>query len=204
MDTNIKSPVTPNRQPPTLKSGAKNKKSMHDLLYIGLFVIGLFAIMAVMLQIFFKNSFCSSEKDVEKMAVETLRIKTGNPEGFKVTAVSSLDSVYVNRYCPEHEIVELSQKYLEYSLQMMRDSRDRSVAEDLSDMTSYRRFARGFDALELFNEMLQRPQGEFCGWRMRLRYSYLDDRKNECESEMWMIFDKDKRYIYNSFEFPVL
>ncbi|MCM1491463.1 MAG: hypothetical protein NC095_11675 [Muribaculum sp.] len=204
MDTNISSPGRPELQHPLPASGKKKKKCLPDLICIGLFVIGLFAIIAVMMQMILKGSFCHGERDVEKMAVETLRIKTGNPEGFKVTAVSSLDSVYVNRYCPEHEIVELSQKYLEYSLQMMRDSRDRSVAEDLSDMTSYRRFARGSDALELFNEMLQRPQGEFCGWRMRLRYSYLDDRKNECESEMWMIFDKDKRYIYNSFEFPVL
>lgn len=203
METNIKS--SNNIQPDSGKPKPVDKKRecVQKMLFIGLFVIGAIALIAVVSGMCL-SSFCSKDRKVEKMAVESLRMRAGDPKDFKVTAISKMDSIFVNRYCPEHETIELSQKYLDYTLAMMQASANKESLDDDFPMIDYKKFTKASDALDVFNEMLQRPQGEFMGWRMRLRYSYTDENSNPSESEAWLMFDRDKKFIFHYFEFPML
>lgn len=181
----------------------KKRECVQKMLFIGLFVVGAIILIAVVGSMCF-SSFCSKDKKVEKMAVESLRMKAGNPRDFKVTAISKMDSIFVNRYCPEHETMELSQKYLDYTIKMMEASANKDVLDDAGSMIDYKKFSKASDALDVFNEMLQKPKGEFMGWRMRLRYTYTDENNRPSESEAWLMFDRDKKFIFHSFEFPML
>lgn len=203
MNTNINS--SNNIQPESGNPGPSDKKRecVQKMLFIGLFVVGAIILIAVVSGMCF-SSFCSKDKKMEKMAVESLRMKAGNPKDFKVTAISKMDSIFVNRYCPEHETVELSQKYLDYTIRMMEASANKDALDDAASMVDYKKFSKASDALDVFNEMLQKPKGEFMGWRMRLRYSYTDENNRPSESEAWLMFDRDKKFIFHSFEFPML
>lgn len=180
---------------------SKRKKCIQQIIYLCLFVFGVLMLAIVAMQMCVKGTFCKGNTGIENKAVESLKLKKGNPEGFKVIAISELDSVFVNRYCPEHETIELSQKYLDLTFKMMDEDFN---LEDNNHVLNLKRYSEASDAISLFNEMLERPQGEHIGWRLKMRYSYLDESKNECNSEVWMIFDKDKKFIYNTFEFPLL
>lgn len=203
MNTNINSTDNIKTNSGMPKNVDKKRECIQKMIFVGLFVVGAIILIAVVSGMCF-SSFCSNDKKVEKMAVESLRMRTGNPKDFKVTAISKMDSIFVNRYCPEHETIELSQRYLDYTIAMMQASADKESLDDADPMIDYKKFTKASDALDVFNEMLQKPQGEFMGWRMRLRYSYTDENDKPSESEAWLMFDRDKKFIFHSFEFPML
>lgn len=182
----------------------KTLKKKSDALVIGLFIFGLLVLLAVGVHMILKSSF--SSKGTEKLAVEALKMKAGYPEDFKVTAISNLDSVFQNRYCPDYEVYDLSQKYLDRYLLLLDFSED-SMDKDKGNpklLKDFKSFSRASETIDLFNEMLKKPQGDFCGWRLRMRYTCLDENKEPRESEAWLIFDRNKKHIINSFEFPIL
>lgn len=184
-------------------SGIKKNSLLQKSFWLGLFAFGLAVLVIVLLSFLFSGK-CGSDK-AEDVAISALRLKSQDPDGIKILAVSKPDSVFQNRFCPDHEVMEMSEKFLQVSLNLMQDS---SLKESHLDNPAYlakmERYAEHSSSIERLNNMLENEPGKFCGWRVRIRYAAKDKSDTPYTSETWFIFDKDKKHILNSFEIPIL
>lgn len=180
----------------------KKKEIAQKLLWGALSILGLIILFSAFIMICCGGS---KKNEIERTTVKALKIKLGFPSSLKVLAISDPDSVFTNRVCPEYELMELSERFLEYSMKIMEDSQ-----EGLRDSESkaYRckmdRYTDSSVALNTLNEMMERPEGKHCGWRVKIRYQSVDDSNTPYISEAWFIFDKDKKHILNSFDISLL
>lgn len=183
---------------------SKKKTFLQQGIIIALFSFGILALaFMVVLMLLPSNPFCKDKKSMEKTAIEALKMKVDTPSSLKVLAVSEPDSVFQNRYCSDAESMELSQRFLEFSIKMMQDSpTDLEKMDDPGYLAKMQRYTEGTEALSLINAMSQREQGDFAGWRIRLKYAATDRHNNFYESEVWMIFDKSKKHILKTLEIP--
>lgn len=175
------------------------------------FIWGALSVIGVIILLVAAVIICTSEgkalkkSEAEKTAINALKLKISNPASLKVLDISAPDSVFVNRMCPEYEIMELSEKFLQYSLNIMQDSQENLIG---NENTAYRckmdRYSESSMSINALNDMLEKPQGDYCGWRVKVRYQAMDDSDTPYTSETWLIFDKDKKHILNSFDFSLL
>lgn len=184
----------------------KGKSLAQQCIILALFSFGIIALACVVIVMLLpSNPFCKGKKDMEKTAIEALKIKVDNPSSLQVLAVSEPDSVFQNRYCSEAESMELSQRFLDYSIKMMNETpEDFGKMEDPRYMDKMQRFSEGSNTLSLLNSMAEREPGDFIGWRLRIRYAAKDINGNPYLSEIWMIFDRNKKHILKTLEIPSL
>ena len=168
-----------------------------SIMGVGILVVSFFLILMT-------DSGSSKKSEAEKTAIKALQIKLGNPSSLKILDISAPDSVFINRICPDYEVMELSERFLEYSLNIMQDSQ---TGLDDAESKSYRcrmdRYTESSGNLNTLNSMMERPQGEYCGWRLKVKYQTVDDSNTPYVSEAWFIFDKDTKHILNSFDISI-
>lgn len=168
-------------------------------------VIGIFILLAAIAIIVASNCRTLKKTEAEKIAVNALRLKLDNPSTLKVLDISNPDSVFTNRMCPEYEVMELSERFLEYSMNIMRESQT-NFQEDYN--ATYRcrmeRYTESSNALNTLNSMLEKSQGKHCGWRIKVKYQAVDDSDTPYTSEVWFILDKERKHILNSFDISLL
>jgi len=182
----------------------KCKNNCEKYIIAGVLCLGLAMFAFVGAKMICSGGFCGSKTDpTEKMAIETLRMKLGNPESLKILAVSKPDSVFQNRYCPEAEAIELSSIYLDYTMQLMDSTMSESFYEDY-ESEKMKRLSDASQSISILNDMLEREQGKFCGWRVRVKYELAEENQEKFESMAWFIFDPEKKLIYKTFDFPLL
>lgn len=181
---------------------------MGNGLIIGLFVLGLCLMSVVLVHMIVKNSFCSPQKESEKMAIDMMKKRLNNPSDFKVISISQMDSIFQNRFCPEYETQQLTEDYYNLSNSsistLINSLSDKEHAEDKGLLADMYKYSGAMENVNFFNELLEKPQGDFCGWRMKMKYSYTDENNILQNTESWLIFDVDRRFIFKTFEFPVL
>lgn len=181
------------------------QKVARKCFWFGLSIIAIFILVAALIFIVANNTCSLKKTDIEKTAIKALQLRLGNPESLKILDISSPDSVFVNRFCPEYEMMELSQKFLEYSMNILQDSQ--AGLKD-SESVAYRckmdRYAECSNSLNTINSMMEKPEGKHCGWRVKVRYQNIDDSETPYISESWFIFDKEKKHILNSLEISIL
>ena len=183
----------------------KKRKIAQKCFWFSLSIIGIILLFVTF--IFVCSSDCKSSKQrrMEKSAVDALKLKITNPSSIEILDISVPDTVFHNRICPEYETVALSEKFLEYSLNVMQN-----YQENFFDMenSAYRcqmnRYNESSKTLQALNDMMSRPQGPHCGWRLKIKYKAIDESESPYVSETWFIFDKDKKHILNSYNISIL
>ncbi len=174
-------------------------------LWGGLSIFAVFILVVAVIFIIAKQTCSLKKTETEKTAIKALQLRLGNPEVLKILDISAPDSVFLNRICPEYEVIELSEKFLEYSMNLMKDSQ--SELRDLESV-AYRckmdRYAESSNTLNTLNNMLEKSEGEHCGWRVKVKYQTKDDSETSYTAESWFIFDKEKKHILNSFDISLL
>lgn len=172
--------------------------------YLIVFALTLAAILWVM---FDKPKYASKKKEYEQVAIEALRMKADNAESVTISEMSEqLDSVYQNRYCQEPELADLSEKYMLHCAEMIKAAptslEDYKADEERKCMLD--RLSEASESLGLLNDMILKPKGDFCGWRLKVRYKAKDSSGQSFDSETWFIFDKNKKHILTSLDIPIL
>lgn len=196
------------KQSPVKSSEDIQRENRHKIaqkfLWGALSVIGIIILLVAVLVICTSEGKCIKKSEAEKIAINALRLKT-DQSSLKVLEVSDPDSVFINRLCPEYELMDLSERFLQYSLQIMQDSQEGFFGkENTAYQCMMNRYSETSNALNTLNSMLEKPQGEHCGWRVKVKYNSVDDSKTPYTSEAWFIFDKDQKHILNSFDISVL
>lgn len=185
----------------------REKKRMiaRKFMWGALSVIGIIILLVAFVLICTSEGRSLKKTETENTAINALKLKAGHPDSIRILDISMPDSVFENRMCPEYEIMELSEKFLEYSLNIMQTSpQDRYGENSIAYRCKMDRYADSSNALNTLNAMLEKPQGKHCGWRVKVRYSALDDSDTSYISEAWFIFDKDKKHVLNSFDISLL
>lgn len=181
------------------------QKIARKLLWSSLGIIGVGILVVSFFLILMTDSGSSKKSEAENTAINALQIKLGNPSSLKILRISTPDSVFINRMCPEYEVMDLSERFLEYSLNIMQDSQTGlNDAESKSYRCRMDRYAESSNTLNTLNSMMEKPEGEYCGWRLKVKYQTVDDSNTPYISEAWFIFDKDQKHILNSFDICLL
>ena len=178
----------------------KEKKALMQMIVITLFLVGLLALIITCFCIFCKGT---PKKDLGKTAVEALMLRSDNPATVTVLEVSTTDSIYENRYCSEKEIIEMSQKFLQYSIQLM-SSDSRGDYNDPAFISMTERYSAEAENIDRLNTMLANPKGKFCGYKVGIKYKAIDKREIPFTTEAWFIFDKNQEHIIDYLELPLL
>ena len=145
----------------------------------------------------------SKKSEDERTVRNALRLKHGD-NTLKILDISEPDSVFYNRMCPEDEVMELSERFLTYSMTIMQDSQTELLADgNVAYRCKMDRFSDTSNAINSLNEMLEKPAGRHCGWRVKARYQTVDDSNTPYVAETWFIFDRRKKHIINSFDFYI-
>lgn len=173
------------------------------ILWTFLSVVGIIILVIAFIIICTTQGGSIKKSETEKIAINALKQKLENPSSLKVLDISVPDSVFYNRICPEYETMELSERFLQYSLDIMQKSQTGKY-EDESYRCSMERFTESSNLLNYLNESLDKPQGQHCGWRVKVKYKATDETDTPYTSETWFIFDKDKKHILNSFDISIL
>ena len=172
-------------------------------LWGGLSIIAICILVAAFFIIVAKGAGLK-KTETEKTAVNALRLKMGNPSSLKILDISTPDSVYVNRMCPDFEAMELSERFLEYSLNIMRAQQPDIQADNKAYRCQMDRYTESSTSLNALNSMLEKPQGAHCGWRVKIRYQAVDESDTPYVSEVWYIFDREQKHILKSFDICLL
>ncbi len=185
----------------------KEVRQAQKLMWLGLSLVGIIMLLVATAVIILTSDRIKplKKREIEKTAVDALKIKLDNPSSLKVLDISEPDSVFTNRLCPENEMMELSERFLRYSLNIIQDSQEGNFKDD-NDSYLYLmdRFSESSNAITKINNMLEKPQGNHCGWRVKVKYQAIDKSNTPFTSEAWFIFDKEKNHILNSFDISVL
>ncbi len=184
----------------------KNKQKIaNKFLWGALSVIGIIILLVAFVLICTSQGRSLKKTETETTAINALKLRVKNPSTLKVLDISLPDSVYENRMCPEYEIMELSERFLEYSINIMQSSPDVRFGENnIAYRCQMDRFAESSNSLNILNAMLEKPMGKHCGWRVKVKYQAIDDSETPFISESWFIFDMEKKHILNSFDISLL
>ena len=167
--------------------------------------LSIVGVLILFVAIIAMTGHCSKKTDVERALTNSLKVKKGNPSSLKILDISEPDSVFFNRMGPDFEIMGLSEKFLQYSMNIMQESETDML---LNGNQAYRckmeRYSATSNALNELNAMLEKPAGRHCGWRVKAKYQTIDEAGTPYVAETWFIFDKRKKHILNSFEFCIL
>lgn len=183
----------------------KKTKFAQSILWGALSIVGIIILIFACILICADQDKSVKKKETDKTVINALKIGLSNPSSLKVLEISSPDSVFVNRMCPEYELMELSEKFLEYSLNIMQESQEGFLE---GSNKAYRckmdRYTVCSNSLNTLNNMLEKPQGSHSGWRIKVKYQTIDDSDTPYVAEKWFIFDKDKKHILNHFDIALL
>ena len=180
----------------------KKRDIQRKLLWGALSIVAIMILFGAFIMLCCGNR--SKKSEDERTVRYALQLKHGdNP--LKILDISEPDSVFFNRMCPEEEVMELSERFLNYSMNIMQESQT-ELLNDVND--AYRckmdRFSSTSNAINSLNGMLEKPAGKHCGWRVKARYQTTDDSGTPYVTETWFIFDKRKKHILNSFDICIL
>lgn len=174
-----------------------------ECFWMGLFAFGLVVLSILLISFLFKGK-CTGDK-AETTAIAALKMQVEKPQTLKILHVSKPDSVFRNRLCPDHEVIEMSSRFLDYSMTLMDDPENmKSDFKNPAYMAAMERFSENSATMEKLNRMLESEPGEFCGWRVKVNYTANDRSNTTYKAEKWFIFDKNKTHILNSFDVPML
>lgn len=184
----------------------KKAKFAQKILWSALSVVGIIILMIACFLICTNHGESVKKKETDKTVINALKIGLTNPSSLKVLEISSPDSVFVNRMCPEYELMEMSEKFLEYSLNMMQESQEGFLEGNNNKAFRCKmdRYSVSSNTLNTLNNMLEKPQGSHSGWRVKVKYQTRDDSDTPYVAETWFIFDKDKKHILNHFDIALL
>lgn len=142
----------------------------------------------------------SKKSEDERTVRNALRLKYGD-NTLKILDISEPDSVFYNRMCPEDEVMELSERFLTYSMTIMQDSQTELLTQGNDECKcKMDRYSATSNTLNILNKMLEKPAGKHCGWRVKVKYQTVDDSGTPYVTETWYIFDRRKKHIINSFD----
>ncbi len=179
----------------------RDQKLARRFLWGALSIIGIIILLVAFIILCTANGRGIKKTETEKIAINALSLKVDNPSSLKVLDISKPDSVFGNRMCPEYELMELSERFLEYSLNIMQSSPEERVGENnAAYVCKMNRYSESSNALNSLNAMLEKPQGSHCGWRVKVKYQAIDNSDTPYISEAWLIFDKEKKHVLNSFD----
>ena len=180
----------------------KKKEIQRKLFWGTLCIVGIVVLFGAFILLCCGSGSKKSEE--ERTVRSALRLKHGEAP-LKILDISKPDSVFYNRMCPEEEVMELSERFLNYSMNIMQESQTELLAEGNG---AYRykmdRFTATSNAINSLNGMLEKPAGKHCGWRVKARYQTVDDSGTPYVTETWFIFDRRKKHIINSFDICIL
>lgn len=181
------------------------RKIASKFLWCALSVIGIIILLTAFVCIISGQGRNLKKSKAEEIALNALKLNVDNASSLKILDISEPDSVFVNRLCPEHELMELSEKFLEHSLNIMQNSQYEDFETDNSAYKcKMERYSESSNALNTLNTMLDRPQGQHNGWRVKVKYQAVDDSDTPYISEAWFIFDLTKNHIIKSFDISLL
>lgn len=184
----------------------KEVKQAQKIMWLGFSLVAIILLFVATAVILLTSDSGSIKKtDTEKTVVNALKFKLDNPSSLKVLNISDPDSVFFNRICPEQETMEIAERFLRYSINLMQDSKDRNLKEgNDAYLCSMDRYSESSNAINKISNMLENPQGEHCGWRVKVKYQAVDKSNTPFISEAWFIFDKEQKHILNSFDITIL
>lgn len=186
-------------------SDKKKQKIANKFLWGALSVIGIIILLVAFVLICTAQGRSLKKTETETTAINALKLRVDNPSSLKVLEISLPDSVFENRMCPEYEIMDLSERFLDYSLNIMQSSPGERFGENnIAYRCQMDRYAESSSSLNTLNAMLEKPMGKHCGWRVKVKYQAIDDSDTPFISEAWFIFDLEKKHVLNSFDISLL
>lgn len=211
MNENLKNnnqPANEMRIPKLEPIKPSKKKWLKDLFWCILGSVGVFILFVALIWMYLSPvKQATKKKDYEKAAIESIRMNAVEPESVKITSVSEkLDSVFANRLCPEYELEELTEYFMQKTVELMQLQGNTTLDnyDDPKRQSLFDSFSVASTSIGEMNELMTKPKGEFCGWRLKVEYSSVDKHGQPFKSEKWLIFDKDKKHILKSFDIPIL
>ena len=179
----------------------KKRDIQRKLLWGALSIVAIMILFGAFIMLCCGNR--SKKSEDERTVRYALQLKHGdNP--LKILDISEPDSVFFNRMCPEDEVMELSERFLTYSMTIMQESQTELLTQGNDECKcKMDRYSATSNTLNILNKMLEKPAGKHCGWRVKARYQTVDDSNTPYVAETWFIFDRRKKHIINSFDFYI-
>lgn len=147
-------------------------------------------------------NICSTPR---ALAVEALPYYVANATEIKIRSVSEPDSIFENQFLSSDEqmyitdrIIELSNKLEEIVENGPDIISDAAFYELVNRQTKVRAFMMRLPAEEVINK------GSHKGWKVKIEYECKTLSDEPYRSEYWFFMDKDNKFIYDSFEIPIL
>lgn len=178
--------------------------------YIVMVAVAIFIFIGMLLMMLLTscgdNDREDKRKQTQEIAVESLRLVTGNPHSLNVIAFSEMDSVFGNNYFSNDEMQQILQNTMSFSDRMFGEN---SMDVDFSDPRNEAKFMRMSSLSELAKNMMyglaeSAEEPEFSGWKLKALYEYVDKYNDTIKNERYFIFDKEQKYILHSFDIPIL
>lgn len=170
-----------------------------------LFFIGISILAGVLLMMVMTSCARPSKKNEQKMiALENIRMTVEDPKSLHFIAFSELDSVYGKNYFSDEELNQILLNLSAFNSKLFGDPQN---LVDFEDPKVAAQAERGVAMTGLLEPLLKNKadsQAEFNGWKMKVLYWYLNDFKDTVKNERYIIFDKSKQHIINSFDIPIL
>ncbi len=134
----------------------KEVKQAQKIMWLGFSLVAIILLFVATAVILLTSDSGSIKKtDTEKTVVNALKFKLDNPSSLKVLNISDPDSVFFNRICPEQETMEIAERFLRYSINLMQDSKDRNLKEgNDAYLCSMDRYSESSNAINKISNML--------------------------------------------------
>lgn len=141
---------------------------------------------------------------VDEMALECLRHNVDRPDLIEVISISDPEEVYGHSRMTYDEKMDIAQRMMVLTNQIMQNPETFDLSDSrISDVVDRQmRLSTVLNTIEPADSTArQQPQ---TGWRVKVLYEGMSRNGNPYRSEFWAYFDRNKRFIFDSFEVPVL
>lgn len=173
------------------------------MLWIVLIIAGLAAIIVGSVKLY-RNIVYKDDATVSLVS-DILTCYVDNPSSISIKEISKPAKVY--------EALPLSEESYNEIVQRLADL-DSYVAElverlsrydlDYALYVQYQLIGRTEKARNFISSLHQSSKnGAFCGWCVKVLFSAEDQQGDRYSSEYWFFIDKNKRFVYDSFEIPI-
>lgn len=137
-----------------------------------------------------------------QLSQEALSLVVDRPETIKIIAVSTPDSIFGRQLLTDEERLAVAQNLMAVSNKMSRHMLSKDTLEDNSIGELVERQIKAATFMRTLNPEYEK--GNHSGWKVKIEYEAISRNGNPYRSEYWFFLDKKAKFIYDSFEIPLL
>lgn len=170
-------------------------------------IITLASIAAIILGIFTVLSLGCARlnnpgNDAGSVAQEALMLAVDRPETVEIVAISAPDSIFGKQLVSDEEKLVLSKNLMAVTKYIF----DHSGNENDMDNTKILDLAERQIKVASFLRapMVMNRNADHTGWKIKIEYKAVSRNGNPYHSEYWFFLDKESKFIFDSFEIPLL